>query len=1235
MEQIPETGSSISVRKWILVLGAFGVVYYIVMRIRLEILMWKEKSAKLATRRKYGIPDHDRRPFNVAYTAAILANEEREKEERKKTFLRQPGAKPVQEAQSLNHRESHADQTFNPATGEQTIRLMHCKLSLISNNLTPFADDSDRYGTSTSLVLPGAYSSTPNPISSPTKPSVPPFAAYPSNKPGYANSFRARKASGQLYFDQNGNSRHAARNIVDLSSEGDARKRGYGEQGLDEAELSKNPRVGGDQFIDGDEEPQWDDFETALSHQRGAKRVFGDEDSGAEGSRDKRARKVSLDKSGRMVYANEGMDVDDEMYDDVPDLLSPVRGKKRDRAEAGSTFGGDDSDSSQENEKHRQRRRKRRTVAKRKSDTGLLNGNKRDRDMDVDEEMGTPGRSRHHKKGKRHSIAHHRDGHNSDNSDVSIDDSLASSTRSRHRKVGEQWESNGIRYKITRNGQRLRQALVKRARNKFVMPQDSLHPDKDENLEVYVECWLTEEEYQDAKINMRLAWQDSPKGSAEPENLSVKIPQPKATPTRPVGKDLLWSSTVSTPNHSPATGSPLDGPVDFPILRPKGLRNPARYSLGSQTGLRNNPFEKQSSITTKRIASASYLNQAIHGGLSDSTNTRPRNLSKWERQEIEAEAITKLRAMKRAEDDAKAREEKEKADKLEKERLERERLLKEKLEKERLERERLEKEKQERDKREKEAAAAAAAAAAPKIPSITVTQPSESSTPAAAPAPSGFSFTLPTAPSTTAAPAPAAPKPGGEALTAAFFAPPKTATTPTATTPSPLFVPPKTEGAAQPAASSQSPFSFKTPGAPASATTPTATTAPFSFAATTNATSKPAATSPFGQPSATPSQASATEKKPGFSFNAPATGGSVFAPNPSQPAAVSTVAAPASTAPSTAPKFNFFGGSNKASDAKPAETQQPAAATGGVFSFGKPAATAAPAAEPVKNATALNPTGTTPTSKFSFGGTPSTATTTTTPAFGSTTSTASPFGAAPSTSSSTTATAGSAFGQTPSSLSSAFGPVKPATNGASSSIFGGASTPANGAAASSTTPGKLSFGFGAPATGGDKGKSPVTPTSNKPAAAFGGFGGASTTNGAGSAFGAGAGTGSSAFGKPAESSTATGATSKQSFSFGTPAAATSSTTPTPATETPKANFSFAPSAATTTTPAGTPATGGTGGFSFAFGTKAPTAGGATGGGVFGGASAQPATPAAFGFGTPAAGSTTPAGTPAAFTFGKP
>jgi hypothetical protein len=46
-------------------------------------------------------------------------------------------------------------------------------------------------------------------------------------------------------------------------------------------------------------------------------------------------------------------------------------------------------------------------------------------------------------------------------------------------------------------------------------PEDSQHPDRDANLEVYVETWLTDDEYQDAKEEHLLAWQDSPKASAE------------------------------------------------------------------------------------------------------------------------------------------------------------------------------------------------------------------------------------------------------------------------------------------------------------------------------------------------------------------------------------------------------------------------------------------------------------------------------------------------------------------------------------------------------------------------------------------------------------------------------------------------------------------------------------------------------------------------------------------------
>jgi hypothetical protein len=42
-------------------------------------LRWKERHYKLSMRRRYGIPDHDQRPFNVAYAAARLAQEDKRK----------------------------------------------------------------------------------------------------------------------------------------------------------------------------------------------------------------------------------------------------------------------------------------------------------------------------------------------------------------------------------------------------------------------------------------------------------------------------------------------------------------------------------------------------------------------------------------------------------------------------------------------------------------------------------------------------------------------------------------------------------------------------------------------------------------------------------------------------------------------------------------------------------------------------------------------------------------------------------------------------------------------------------------------------------------------------------------------------------------------------------------------------------------------------------------------------
>ncbi|TFK28933.1 hypothetical protein FA15DRAFT_664569 [Coprinopsis marcescibilis] len=1272
ISKLEAQGSKFSTATGLFYILLLSVCVFVGVRIRREVLAWQEKSYKLETRRRHGIPDNDRRPFNVAYAAAMLAREEREKQSGNPQ--RRTLSKPVQNpAAAGNTHDSHPDQTLR--------------------------NRSDRFRSSASIILPGAYvpsyvqsSNLRNGTNDLTRPSPSRSAFNEASNPR-----KAVQQQAKANYQSTGLRRHAARENFNTSSDNDVQKRGFDDEGSDDNEPSKKTRIEGDDPIDGDEDALW--HSRASSSKRPAKRTYGHDDEDYERIRDKRARKVSLEKNGRVVEY-EDMDIDEEM-DEVPDMASGVRGKKRDRAEAGSTFGGDDDSAPEDDAKNRHSRRKRRTFSKRKSEVGpFVAGHKRDRDIDLeDEEMGTPSeagtlRKSRHKKGKRQSHVNEYDDF-LNGSDISIDESLASSGSRRPRRIGEEWESNGVRYKIGLNGQRLRQELVKKARNKFVMPQDSVHPDRNAALEVFVETWLTEEEYQAAKDQMLLAWQDTPQQSAEPES-KPSTPAPKPTPVRTVGKDLLWQSTSASPHPSPPNGSSLDSPLDASTIRPKGLRNSGRYSVGA-TGLRINTFEKTSSISARRIASTSLANASLaspSSSLSDKTNyVRPRNLSKWEKQEVEAKAMAQLRSIGKAESEAKEKAEREKADQ-ERERQLREKLVKEQQEKERLERERVEKERRDKEAREREArekeakareAAAAAAAAVPKVPTITVTQPADSKP--AAPAPSAFSF----GPSTSAAPAPAAPatQSTGQALTNAFFAP--SAAPSNATAPKPedkpaagMFAFKPTAPAAPTAANSG--FSFGPssndvkPAASPVAAPPAAST--FSFGPSSN-TAKPATAAPAGSTSSFPfgpsssstaakpspfGQPSNTEKKEqpaapagglfsrlGPPSGAPATNGSVFGQPSGAPAAGGNV-------------FGQPSASNRSAFGQPASNTAPTngttapAANGGVkFSFGKPA-DGAPASssslsgalgDSNKPAAALsggsvfgfNKTHAAPPvpadlskptpGMFSFTKSPGKSPEASKSAFGGATSNAggdtakSAFGGAGGTK--------SAFGSNE-APKSAFGPT-PAFGSNNTGTFGsagfGASNAAAGSSSTSSPFGQQSSVFGSSGTQ-DKGKEVPKP-------AFGGFGGSSgsTTNGSG-IFGAGAG-GGGAFGKPAggnsntTTTTPTAATTAPKFSFGP------STSGSGVTETPKqaSGFGFG-SGAATSTPAGNPPSSSTaGGSGFNFNFKG-TAGATTtpqSGSAFGGPS-QPAS--AFGFGTPtnnnstsANVSTTPAGTPASvFSFGK-
>lgn len=237
------------------------------------------------------------------------------------------------------------------------------------------------------------------------------------------------------------------------------RKRSIGENG-DEFEPIKKSRVEGEELIDGDEEAAW-------AFKRGSKRGLAsdDDDEGYESTRgDKRPRNTPRDiaSEDQAAEANE-MDMDE-----ITDLRPIPRGKKRDRAEAGSTFGGDDDELDDPLDEKPSRRRKRKMLWKRKSDAQpQLRGKKRERDADYgseDEEDLKRSANSRRRRGMKNGDE------DEEGSDESLNESLGSrSSYVKGRKIGEEWEVNGVLYKVGLNGQRLRQALVKKARHKFPM----------------------------------------------------------------------------------------------------------------------------------------------------------------------------------------------------------------------------------------------------------------------------------------------------------------------------------------------------------------------------------------------------------------------------------------------------------------------------------------------------------------------------------------------------------------------------------------------------------------------------------------------------------------------------------------------------------------------------------------------------------------------------------------------
>lgn len=196
---------------------------------------------------------------------------------------------------------------------------------------------------------------------------------------------------------------------------------------------------------------------------RGAKRLASSDDEDdfddnfVTQRRDKRARKVSREHPSipeEDLVVNAENDAVDESHD------SP-RGKKRDRGDAASTFGGDEDSLMDDSDDKHKRNRRRRTVSTRKP-----RGQKRGRESHAFE-SGSDGevefssiRGSRKKRGKK-AVAQE---------DLPFfEPPYSTDPLCKGRRVGEEWEIGGTKYKVGPNGDRLQQALVKRKRPKYKM----------------------------------------------------------------------------------------------------------------------------------------------------------------------------------------------------------------------------------------------------------------------------------------------------------------------------------------------------------------------------------------------------------------------------------------------------------------------------------------------------------------------------------------------------------------------------------------------------------------------------------------------------------------------------------------------------------------------------------------------------------------------------------------------
>ncbi|KZT12596.1 uncharacterized protein LAESUDRAFT_746145 [Laetiporus sulphureus 93-53] len=526
---------------------------------------WKEEHHRKAVRRRFGIPDHDTRAFVVAHAAVKAAKEEKLKAERRE-----------KEAQANGNEEKKQRE----ATG-----------SMIASQAGDHAPQQSEDVRGTSRIARAA--ATPPParpkgiLITPPSPGVTHFPGDfdgPSSQPADVSP----EPSVRI---------HRPGQIPPKSPFPPALKRPRDENGQNDTDRgTKKGRANGKRRVSFEDEMQI--VEISLQ-KRGSKRVADAEDDASieatrASDRDKRARKGSLEVV--IEQSDEEMDIEEDRDTNLSRQAQPAsRGKKRDRSEAGSTldregsFGDDEDDGEQKVRRHR---KKRATAQKEPGSRGQKRGREAEESESEEESDSPKRRDTRKKRGK-----------------TDFEDEISSDPLCKGRRIGEEWDANGVRYKVGPNGQRLRQALLKRSRSRFPMPKDSQHPDRAANVDILVEKWLSEEEYQAAKERRELAWQEEDVHGDVEDFMKA-------------GKTILYAPAAA---HGAA-------------------------SIVAGLGIHVNPFQRSQFGVTRRVAP--IVNPALPAA-PDAPKPRPvRSYSKWEKQDLEAAAMSRIREKAAAAEEA-------------------------------------------------------------------------------------------------------------------------------------------------------------------------------------------------------------------------------------------------------------------------------------------------------------------------------------------------------------------------------------------------------------------------------------------------------------------------------------------------------------------------------------------------------------------------------------------------------